>query len=238
MLRWSTATTVPEPPSAGIGPAAATAVALGTLVVGLLLGFVLGRAFDDGGPQAVTPLTSPSTPITRPPGDTIPQASPTPQVPSDRDTTPPVTDLAPATIGTLDDPIPVGQAYILGLYEIEVVDADRDATDALSAHASSNPPPPDGDRHVVVTLRIRFTDQSGIASPGVIPFFLTDGTGEWYDFENRCGFVPDALSEQGFLEGGEETVGSRCFTVPIDAVDDLVLATEGFAGPVYFAIPG
>lgn len=215
----------------GIGPAGATVVAVLTLLLGLVAGFFIGRAYDDERSlSAATPGTIPQDPgptTTRPPGDTVPQEPPG---------GPPSTDLAPATIGSIDDPVPVGQSYVLGLYEIEVRDITRDAGEVLAAVPGGQPAPPDR-QHVLVELAVRFTDPVGLGSPGSIPFFLSDGTAEWFSFDNACGRVPRALADVGVIEQGEEAVGNVCFTVPTDVVDDLALATESFAGPLYFALP-
>lgn len=222
----------PAPGTGGIGPGAATAVAVLTLLIGLVAGFFLGRAYGDDdavatGASAPSPSTTVSPPP-RPPSDTVPQ-----QVPGG----PPSTDLAPSGLGTLEDPIPAGQSYVLGLYEIEVRGVTRDATEALADFAPSNPRAPDGQQHVLVEVAVRFTDASGLGSPGAIPFFVSDGQAEWSSFESGCGRVPGALAETGFIEQGDEAVGQVCFTVPSEAVDSLALGTESFAGPLWFALP-
>lgn len=203
-----------------------------TLVLGILIGFFLGRAYADSDDDVrsaplTVPDSSPST--TRPPGNTVPQRPPT--------SAPPGTELEPTTIGSFEDPISVGQAYVLGLYEIEVLAADRDAGPELAEFDAGNPAPPDGQQHVLVELAVRFTDANGLGNPASIPFFVSDGTGRWFNYDARCGRVPDDLTEVGFVEQGDELTGNVCFTVPADATDALVFGTEGFAGPIYFALP-
>lgn len=203
-----------------------------TLVLGILIGFFLGRAYDDSDPEVSSaPLTVPDTSssTTRPPGNTVPQRPPT--------SAPPGTELEPSTIGSFDDPIPVGQAYVLGLYEIEVLAADRDAGPELTKFDAGNPAPPEGQQHVLVELAVRFTDANGLGNPASIPFFVSDGTGRWFNFDAHCGRVPDDLTEVGFVEQGDELTGNVCFTVPAEATDALAFGTEGFAGPIYFALP-
>lgn len=227
---------VPSPSAAtgpsGIGPGAATAVAVLTLLIGLVAGFFLGRAYDGGDAVATrttgTIAPSPAPQPGRPPGDTVPQHAPG---------TPPATDLEPDSLGSIDDPIPAGQAYVLGLYEIEVRGVVADATETLAEHDRTNPPPPPGQQHLLVEVEVRFTDASGLGSPGSIPFFVSDGDRQWSSQDARCGRVPDSLLATGFIEMGDEAVGQVCFTVPSDAVSDLVLGTESFAGPLWFALP-
>ena len=203
-----------------------------TLLTGLLIGFFLGRATEaDRSTSAAPALTSPSTTTTRPPGATIPPAPP-------GSGAPPSTDLDPSSIGSLEDPIPVGQSYILGLYEVEVRSAVRDATDLLADADPANPPPPTGRRHLIVEVAVSFTEDQGLGAPSAIPFFVSDGVTRWNDYEASCGLVPGSILDAGLLGETEEAVGNVCFTVPDDVVDDLLFGTEGFAGPIYFALPG
>lgn len=219
----------PDPPQSGASPAAVIAVALVALLVGGVLGFFVGRAAESGEQSLrLTPLTSPSTSQVRPPGDTVPQG-PSGGTPS--------TDLDPTEIGTFDQPIPAGQAYILGLYEIEVTGADLDAGPELADFDELNPAAPEGRQHVLVRIAVRFTDRDGLGNPASIPFFLTDGTGEWHDFEATCGRIPEPLVDTGLIEMGDEAAGHACFTVPSETADSMVLGTDGFAGPLHFALP-
>lgn len=221
----------PAPVPGGIGPGAATAVATVMLLIGVVAGFFVGRAYDGDDDTSAPVLTVPDRPSTTTlprTGDTIPQQSPG---------APPATDLPPDELGTVEDPIPVGQAYVLGLYEIEVLGVDRDAAAALAEHEPANPPPPAGRQHVLVEVAVRFTDAAGLGNPAAIPFFVSDGTGEWSSFEAACGLVPGALAQAGLLHEGDQVTGNVCFTVPAGAVADLVLGTESFAGPLYFALP-
>lgn len=209
-----------------------------TLLVGLVAGFFLGRAYGDE-ESAVTSTTgtiapSPTAPTTsmpfptRPPGDTVPQQPPG---------SPPSTDLEPESLGTIEDPIPAGQAYVLGLYEVEVLGVVRDAGQTLIDFDRSNPPAPDGRQHVLVEVAVRFTDAAGLGTPGAIPFFVSDGDGQWSTTQSGCGRIPDDLAAAGFIQQGDEAVGQVCFTVPTGAVGDLVLGTESFSGPLWFALP-
>ncbi len=214
--------------SAGAG----AVVAVATLLLGVVIGFFLGRVTEAGDTvSSAPPLTTPSSSTSRPPGDTIPQNTPVdPDAPAS-------TDLAPATVGSLDDPIPVGQAYVLGLYEIEVRGAERDAGDTLAAFDAINPSAPEGSQHVLIEIAVRYTDPDGFGNPSSIPFFVSDGEGRWEDTAAQCGLVPDAILEAAFLAPSEEVVGNTCFTVPTGAVAELRFGTEGVNGALYFALP-
>jgi hypothetical protein len=224
---------VPAPDSTGAGPGAVAAVAVAALLLGLVVGFFLGRATeaDDVTQAALPPLTSPRSETTRPPGDTVPQSAPADPG------TPPSTDLDPTDVGTADSPVPVGQPYVLGLYEIEVRGVERDASRTLTQFEATNPAPPEGSVHVLVEIAVRSADTDMVGNPSSIPFFVGDGTDKWDDLEARCGLVPDALLDVGVLVPGDEVVGNACFTVPADAVGQLLLGTEGVNGDIYFELP-
>ncbi|MGK2929737.1 MAG: hypothetical protein ACSLFO_09195, partial [Acidimicrobiales bacterium] len=218
--------------SRGASAGAVAFVAVATLLLGVVIGFFLGRVTEAGDTvSSAPPLTSPSSSTSRPPGDTIPQNTPV-----DPDA-PPSTDLEPATVGSLDDPIPAGQAYVLGLYEIEIRSAERDAGDTLAAFDAINPSAPEGSQHVLIEIAVRYTDPDGFGNPSSIPFFVSDGEGRWEDTEAQCGLVPDAILDAAFLAPGEEVVGNTCFTVPTGAVTELRFGTEGVNGALYFALP-
>ncbi len=226
------------PPEGGLGAGAVTAIAVVTLLIGIVIGFFAGRASEADEPTVAPPLTSPTTTATtRPPGDTIPQTPSVPQTPSGDLDTPPSTDLDPTTIGTPDDPIPFGQAYVLGLYEIEVLAVERDASSTLADFNGIAIDAPLGRQHMIVEVAVRFTDASGVGNPAAIPLFVSDGTGTWNDYDASCGAVPRSILGAGFIEQGDEAVGNACFTVPSEVADVVMLGTEGFSGPVYFALP-
>ena len=128
--------------------------------------------------------------------------------------------------------------HFLAKMKIVVVrDVERDAGDTLSAFDQVNPSAPEGNQHVLVEIVVRFTDSDGFGNPSAIPFFVSDGDRRWEDIEAQCGIVPDAILDTAFLSQDEEVVGNTCFTVPSDAVVDLVFGTEGVNGSLYFALP-
>lgn len=202
------------------------------VLIGAIGGFFTGRAYERDATASPDPATTrATTATTRPPGDTI-APSPTPSGPT---STAPTTSIEPSTLGSEDDPIPLRQAYVLGDYQIEVIAADLDAFAALAAHDPGNPAPAEGSRRVLVEVTITYVG-SAVGNTATIPFFLTDRTATWNDIDAGCGNVPDNVLEGGTLGPGDDFTGHTCFTVPVDAGDDLLFGTEGFAGPVHFAI--
>lgn len=221
----------PPPPNKAQSSAALAAVAIGMLVVGLVFGFFIGRASEDSDESSAAP--SPTTsPTTRPTGGTIPPTPPTTGNPS----APPSTDLEPQVIGTIEDPIALGEPYVLGVFEVTVHAADLDAADALAEHDPANPPAPEGYNRVVVEVTIRFTESDGFTDTSYLPFDVRNGDGTWTDLDAGCGKVPESILSGVLLGPDESATGNLCFTVPIDRVDNLHLTTEGFDGPVYFAL--
>lgn len=201
------------------------------LIVGLVFGFFIGRASEDSTESSAAPATT-TPPTTESTGGTIPPIPPTSTSPS----APPSTDLEPEVIGTGDDPIAVGEPYVLGVFEVTVHQAELDAADTLDQHDPSNPPSPEGYNRVLVEVTIRFTESDGFTDTSYLPFEVRAGEDVWTDLDAGCGNVPQSLLSGVLLGPNESATGNLCFTVPSDRVDELLLTTEGFAGPVYFAL--
>ena len=216
----------PIPPRRGISGQAAAALAIATLVVGLVVGALLGRASVDDTPTAA-PLTTEAT-LPAAPGDTI--------APSPTTSTPPGAELPPQDVGTDANPIGFGSSYIVGAYELVVNGVDRDADERVVAMSPLNTPPAEGERFVIVELSITFTEDSGVGSAANFPFALVSGDARWESYPPPCGRVDDDLLETRLLRGGETVTANVCFAVDETAVDALALVTEGFAGDIHFAL--
>lgn len=218
---------------------ATAAVAVGTLLLGLVVGFFLGRATDADSTATPPPLTSPSRSTTIPPGDTIAPFPTTPPTSGGQPTDPGSgEDQLPATtLGTREAPIPVGQTWVLGSFELTVLDAELDATETLVDHDARNEPTGDGTHPVLVRLRITFTEDDQLADPSIFEFFVEDGSGEqWLGRDAQCGIVPDDLRFTPFLGSGESVEANLCFTVDDAAADPLLLGTDRLLDAVYFAL--
>lgn len=218
----------PVPPRTGISGTAAGVLAVGTLILGLAFGIVIGRASaPDGSPAAAaSPLTSPPT-LPSSPGNTI-----APNPPAD-----PGTELPPQQVGTADNPIGAGSGYVIGLYTIEVRGFTADATQRVAEMSILNPPPAPGNQYVLVEIAITFNERDSFGSAAAIPFRVTDGAQSWDQYPPPCGIVDDDLLESGFISPGDTLVGNACFEVPSASVPSLVLTTEGFSGDIHFALP-
>lgn len=208
-------------------------LAVALLVFGLLVGFTIGRVTAGDGTSNAAPLLTVSTTTAPPPGDTVPQdpggvAGPT---------APPSTDLPPVEFGTFENPVPAGQRWVLGAFTIEVVAVDRDATAQLLEYSDENEEPPAGQSHVLIRMRLTYSEDDGIAAPSFLQFFLTDGRVQYDGFESACGRIPDDLSLVLSMERNEPVDGHLCFTVPTADAERLVLATESFQTSLHFALP-
>jgi hypothetical protein len=146
--------------------------------------------------------------------------------------------LEPTIIGRPEAPIPVGQGYIVGDVQITVEGADPDPAATLSEYSSSNPDPPAGQQHLLVSVTVEYIGPGRPINTGYLPFAVATEDDSWRDLEASCGLVPDSLYAGITIAAGEEVTGNACFTVPSAVVgDDLFLTTEGYDGPVYFALP-
>lgn len=195
------------------------------MVLGGALALAAWRGADDSSSDVEATASTSSTLAT---GGTIP--------PNTTTSSPPSTELDPDVIGTVDDPIPLGEPYILGVFEVTVNGADFDAADTLADHDATNPAPPAGERRVLIEVTIRFVESRGFTDTAYLPFEVRSGSDAWTDLDAGCGNVPDSMLTGVLLGPGDAATGNLCFTVPEEQAEDVLLTTEGFAGPVFFAL--
>jgi hypothetical protein len=215
------------PPVPGPAPRAAPSggrhgftvfVAIAALTVGLGIGYRLGDAegdADQASPPATLEPGAGSTPTTdAPPPSTTSTTTTTTAPPSDDE-----------PLGTADTPIPLGQTWVLGIFEIGVVETTVAGE------------PAGGTVEFIVRLTITLQDREVFAFADEIPFWVEDAEGNRYDPAEGCAGVRDDLRDQGLLENGSTVEGEVCFRVPAPVVDDLLMATDGLGGrSTYFAL--
>ena len=212
-------------------PAWAIVGVLAVVLVGLL--WFATRSSGDDDEDAADDETASTVDEGGRPGDTIPPAAPTTTGP---DGQPPQTSIAPSSIGTVDDPVPVGQAFVNGLYELRVDGATYDADEVLAESNPAHADAPAGQQRVLVELTVSYLEDFGFINTSGLFLSASDGSRTWLDFEADCGPVPDSVLDGLVVEAGESVTGNACFTVPVD-VDPLYLTADGFDGPLYFALP-
>ncbi len=197
------------------------------LIVGLVFGFQLGRGADSSENASATDTSSDTT-IAGPTLNTTPPTTPT-------------TGGGPASLeplGTLENPIPMGQSWILGIWQLEVRSADLDAADTVVAASGQNPTPSEGSVYVLIDIELTAVEDLFITADDFLPGIrLADGTELPAQFRECGPAVPDDFYANGRLRKDTPVRGNLCFEVPADATDGLLLTTDGVSDTkTYFAL--
>jgi len=153
--------------------------------------------------------------------------------PPEPTTAPPVTVVA--------GPLPPGIAAAVGDWEVAVLAATPDATDAVLARNRYNDPPAPG--RVYTMVRIAATYRGvGVQSPfSGLTFLAVGPSAGTYDHSHRCGVIPDPFPDGTGVYSGGTVVGNLCWEVDAADAGNLVLvAEEAFAldgGRILLTVP-
>jgi hypothetical protein len=210
-------------PSDGWRPWQAALLGVLGVLVGMCFGLVIGVQLADPGDG--------STLLDR----TIPTIGPNRAAPNI--TGPPAA--SGSETGAVDNPIQIGQRYILGAgWTVRVVEVDEDAGDVVVDESPLNEPPGPNESYVLVTLEMTFTEPGFLGQPQDVLLSLRDAGGtRFFAFEYSCGRIPDPLTGFSEVSEGQSITGNACFAVPANLVDDMVLVAEVLAGEaVHFAL--
>lgn len=126
------------------------------------------------------------------------KSSPTPATPSAAPTA------APPTVGTRDNPAPIGSVLDTGDgWHIQVLAVTPDALSAIMAENQFNDPPKAGTQFFMATVQATRTAtdpdtfDGGYALRAVGPSSVSYST-----FDNYCGVVPDDIPSSEVFQGG------------------------------------
>ena len=144
----------------------------------------------------------------------------------------PIAETTPAAMPSTGDgtkrssPIPYGQKFQAGNFDIQVTAFDEDAwPEIMELQRATNPPPAQGHRYVMWTIKVENKRGSFDHSESVTKssFELVGSRGVQYSprGQNRCLVIPDELSASVFLDGFTE--GNICFSVPTDETGFVLL---------------
>ncbi len=200
------------------------AALLGVLgvLVGMCFGLVVGAQLADPGPGSTLERTIPTIgPNRAAPNITDPQAG------------------SGAKTGAVENPVPIGQRYILGAgWTFQVLDVLYDAGDLVVSESPLNEPPGPNEAYVLISIEMTFTEPGYLGQPQDVLLSLRDAEGNrFFAFEYSCGRIPDPLTGFSEVSEGQSITGNACFAVPADRVDAMVLVAEVLAGePVHFAL--
>jgi hypothetical protein len=200
------------------------------LIVGLLAGLGIGAAVGGGDSDEAstqTPTTVVVTSTAAPTGPTT-AADPT-TAPMTAPTTEPTTESTPsdepASGGTADAPLPLGQAAQVGKsYTVAVLDVIANANDMVAGANMFNDPPKG--QYVVVQIKTMYVGNKE-GDPWIDLSFRYVGTDARQYAEYDCGAVlPHDSGDVPTLEHGGKATFQICFDMPPKAIQGGQLFVE------------
>lgn len=166
-----------------------------------------------GGPEAPAAVEEPAAAVDAPEGEVITEAP----------TEVPATE-APAETGTRDNPVPIGESRSVGDWDVTITSVNLDAADTVAAENQFNDPPAEGHAFVMLGVTAAYTgDESGT--------FWTDMSGkilgaDGNTFSDRCGVIPDDLTDTGETFAGATVTGNLCYSAEAAQLNGATLILE------------
>jgi hypothetical protein len=140
-------------------------------------------------------------------------------------------DPQPSTKGSRDNPLPIGETVSNQDWQV-TLGTPREARAEVATANQFNSPPKVGMEYWIVPVTATYTgDKTGSPMFGIaVKFVGSDNR----TYDDRCGVIPDPLSDVGDLYKGGAARGNTCVCVPAGA-SGLWTVSTGFAGnPVFF----
>ena len=128
--------------------------------------------------------------------------------------------------GTRDAPVAAGETVRVGEWDVTVLSATEDATDAVLEENEFNDPPGEGKQFFFVEVSATYQgDDSEALFTGLTVTTVGDSAVA-YDFEDTCGVIPDELDTFSEVFQGGTEVGNLCWQVLTEDVGSLVLIVD------------
>jgi hypothetical protein len=133
--------------------------------------------------------------------------------------------------GSRDNPFPIGQTVTNDDWQI-TPGTPHEAGAEIAAENQFNDPPKTGMEYWIVPITAVYTgDKTGNLAFGItVKFVGSDNV----TYDDRCGVIPNPLSDVGDLYKGGTAKGNVCVAVPVGA-DGLWTVATGFGDPAFFA---
>ena len=129
--------------------------------------------------------------------------------------------------GTRDAPISAGETVRVGDWDVTVLSAISDATEAVLADNEFNDPPADDRQFFVVEISATYEGaESEEVFTGLTMSTVGDSAVAYTSFEDTCGVVPGELDTFSEVFPGGTQVGNLCWQVLTDDADSLVLIVD------------
>ena len=145
-------------------------------------------------------------------------------------------------VGTRGNPTPAGETVAVGDWDVTVLSATPDATDAVLAESQSNDPPAEGHQFYMAEVAVSYRGIYADLWAGVRFKLVGDSSIAYYS--GGCGETPDEFEHFVVVSTGESQRGHLCWEVRSEDVDSLVLIADGslsnfaFDRREFMALPG
>lgn len=159
-------------------------------------------------------------------------------VPAEPTTAPEPTAEPASEAGTRDNPIPLGQPAEVNDWTVTVLSVNENAADLVAAENEFNDPPIEGHQFVMVRVAVTHNGEEPASfwldtSQGIV------GSGG-NSFTDRCGVIPEDLTDEGEMFQGATAEGNLCFSVEAAQLEGATLSVEESialdSGRVFFAL--
>jgi hypothetical protein len=151
-------------------------------------------------------------------------------VSTDPVSTEPVVTVPEQTVGTSDDPVPLGSVATLpNGYDVVVNGYTPDAGAAVTAANEFNDPAPAGSQYVLVNLTVTYRGPEEKATPAFdVSHKAVSGSGTSYDGTDCSAVVPDPAALFDDLFAGSSVSGNVCLIVTDADATDLTLYFDAY----------
>jgi hypothetical protein len=129
--------------------------------------------------------------------------------------------------GTRDAPVAAGETVRVGEWDVTVLSAIPDATEAVLAENEFNDPPAEGRQFLMVEVSATYEGaESEEVFTGLTMTTVGDSAVAYTSFEDTCGVVPGELDTFSEVFPGGTQVGNLCWHVLTEDAESLVLIVD------------
>jgi hypothetical protein len=136
------------------------------------------------------------------------------------------TTTAGPLLGTRVNPIPTGEAVRVGDWEVTVLSAIPDATEAVLDENDFNDPPQTGNQYYMVEVTATYVGNESELLTAGLSFSAVGESSVAYDYSATCWVIPDPVDDYAEVFPGGTVRGNLCWEVSASDADSLVLIVD------------
>lgn len=142
------------------------------------------------------------------------------------------------SLGTRENPVPLGTALSDADWTVTVNSVDLDADDAVAEANQFNEPPADGNVYILVNITATYTGDDPDGSSAWTTVDYVTASGNTIDSADTYAVAPDSFDMLETLYSDASTTGNIVLEVPIEGLTDGVLAVSPgiFSDKVFVAV--